>query len=54
MERYEREVCRRSAHVIAVSELDVKTMVGNYGVQKIDAVETGVDIAYFAPPKLAG
>jgi len=53
MERYEREVCRRSAHVIAVSELDVKTMVGNYGVQKIDAVETGVDIAYFAPPKLA-
>jgi polysaccharide biosynthesis protein PslH len=50
MQDFERNVCRRSAHVVAVSDLDVNTMVASYGVDKIDAVETGVDIDYFAPP----
>jgi sugar transferase (PEP-CTERM/EpsH1 system associated) len=53
MERFEGSVCRRSAHVVAVSDLDVQTMAGTYGVDKIDAVETGVDLDYFAPPKFS-
>lgn len=52
MERYEREMCRRAAHVVAVSDVDVKTMAAEYGVEKIDAVETGVDLDYFAPPNV--
>jgi glycosyltransferase involved in cell wall biosynthesis len=51
MEAFERNVCRRSAHVVAVSDLDVKTMTAAYGVNNIDAVETGVDLDYFAPPE---
>jgi sugar transferase (PEP-CTERM/EpsH1 system associated) len=51
MEAFERNVCRRSAHVVAVSDLDVQTMRESYGVNNIDAVETGVDIEGFAPPK---
>jgi glycosyltransferase involved in cell wall biosynthesis len=36
--------------VIAVSEADAKTMRELYGVSRVNAVPTGVDVAFFTPP----
>lgn len=49
MVRFEREVCRRVAHVVAVSEADERHFRERYGVAEASAVATGVDTAYFAP-----
>ncbi len=49
MLRYEREVCRAVKSIIAVSDVDAATMREKYGVSRIAAVPTGVDIDYFAP-----
>lgn len=56
MLRYEGEVCRKVQKVIAVSEEDATLMRRWYGVERVDAVPTGVDAQYFrarAPEKLA-
>ena len=53
MLEYERKVCRSVKSVIAVSEADAKTMRELYGVSRVSAVPTGVDVAYFTPPSEA-
>jgi glycosyltransferase involved in cell wall biosynthesis len=50
MFRTEREACLRAAHVIAVSENDAAQMSELFGVERISAVPTGVDIDYFRRP----
>ncbi len=50
MQRYEGQVCRAVKNVIAVSDQDAQTMRSLYGVARVAAVPTGVDIEHFAPP----
>lgn len=50
MESFERDICRRSGKVIAVSAVDSRTMGDLFGVRNVGAVQTGVDIGYFEPP----
>jgi polysaccharide biosynthesis protein PslH len=47
---YEGLVCRSVKNVIAVSTIDASTMQSLYAISRVDAVPTGVDIDYFAPP----
>lgn len=47
---YERSMCRAAGHVIAVSEEDADRMRSRFGISRISAVPTGVDIDFFAPP----
>jgi sugar transferase (PEP-CTERM/EpsH1 system associated) len=49
MLEYERQVCQSVKNVIAVSEADAARMRELYGVQRVAAVPTGVDVAYFQP-----
>jgi len=49
MLRFEGEVCRAVKSIIAVSDIDAATMRSKYGVSRIAAVPTGVDVDYFAP-----
>jgi len=44
---YEGEVCRKVRNIIAVSESDAETMRSLYGVSRVAAVPTGVDVDYF-------
>lgn len=53
MEAFEREICRRAGHVVAVSGVDRTAMRDLFGVERISSVATGVDIAYFMPPPAA-
>ncbi len=46
---YEGEVCQAVKSVIAVSEADAARMRELYGVQRVSAAPTGVDIGFFAP-----
>jgi glycosyltransferase involved in cell wall biosynthesis len=46
---YERAMCRAAGHVIAVSEEDADRMRSRFGISRISAVPTGVDIDFFAP-----
>src|SRR5260370_19044950 len=46
---YEREACRSVAHVVAVSDADRESMQTRYGVSRITAVPTRVDVPFFAP-----
>src|ERR1700736_2261022 len=48
---YESQVCRAVKSVIAVSEADAEMMRSQYGAQRVSAVPTGVDTAYFARPE---
>jgi len=50
MFEYEAAMCRRAAHVIAVSEADQNQMSKEFGITNITAVPTGVDLDYFAHP----
>jgi glycosyltransferase involved in cell wall biosynthesis len=50
MFRTEREACRTAAHVIAVSQNDAAQMNELFGVERISAVPTGVDVEYFRRP----
>jgi glycosyltransferase involved in cell wall biosynthesis len=50
MWRYEKNVCARVRRVIAVSDGDAQTMRSEYQAPIVDAVPTGVDLDYFAPP----
>jgi polysaccharide biosynthesis protein PslH len=49
MVSYERQACRQARKVIAVSELDARTMQKLYGVSA-GWTDTGVDVDYFTPP----
>ncbi|MEK7754597.1 MAG: glycosyltransferase family 4 protein [Acidobacteriota bacterium] len=48
---YERQVCRRVARVVAVSEADAELMRARFGVSNVAAVPTGVDVDWFKPPR---
>jgi glycosyltransferase involved in cell wall biosynthesis len=50
MFRYERDICRRAAQVIAVSPVDRDVMRELFGLERVRDVATGVDIEYFQPP----
>ena len=50
MLEYEGQVCRQVKNVIAVSDQDAHTMRTAYGASRVDAVPTGVDLEFFAPP----
>jgi glycosyltransferase involved in cell wall biosynthesis len=50
MVAHEGEVCRDVKNVIAVSEQDAEAMRADYGVRRVDAVPTGVDLEFFARP----
>jgi glycosyltransferase involved in cell wall biosynthesis len=47
---YEGEICRAAKNVIAVSATDAHSLRSLYGVSRVAAVPTGVDLDYFAPP----
>jgi len=46
---YEKEVCRRVARVIAVSEVDAAQIQEMFGVSPVAHIPTGVDVAHFTP-----
>ncbi len=48
MRRFEAAVLARYGRVIAVSERDAKALHARYGHPAIEAIETGVDLDYFA------
>jgi glycosyltransferase involved in cell wall biosynthesis len=50
MLRYERDVCRASRRVVAVSPVDAGNMRSLFGISDVPDVPTGVDMDYFAPP----
>ncbi|HTB13809.1 MAG TPA: glycosyltransferase family 4 protein [Bryobacteraceae bacterium] len=52
MFRYEKEVCRTSRHVVAVSDTDALRIKEMFGVDSVSSVPTGVDLEYFDPPEV--
>jgi glycosyltransferase involved in cell wall biosynthesis len=48
--KFEHSVCRRAAHVIAVSEDDASSLRELCGISNVSTIPTGVDVAYFARP----
>lgn len=50
MWNYEREACRRAAHVVAVSETDAAILRKEFDIDRVSWVATGVDLGYFTPP----
>lgn len=50
MAEYEGQVCRAVRRVVAVSEADAELMRREYGVERVYAAPTGVDLDYFARP----
>jgi glycosyltransferase involved in cell wall biosynthesis len=53
MFRYERDVCRRAAQVIAVSPVDRTAMCDLFGLERVRDIPTGVNIEFFQPPAAA-
>jgi len=51
MQAWEREECRRFAHVVAVSEQDATDFQRDYGVSEVSHVPTGVDLDFFRPAR---
>lgn len=47
---YERKITNAVKNVIAVSDADARNMRELYGVKRVAAVPTGVDVSYFTPP----
>jgi len=52
MVSYEQQACRSARKVIAVSELDARSMQKLYGVSGVGWTDTGVDVDYFTPAGL--
>lgn len=50
MAKYEGQVCRDAAHVVAVSRKDAARFKEMFGVQRVSEVPTGVDVEAFTPP----
>jgi len=46
---YEKETCKRFDWVAAVSKEDAEMMRGDYGIENVSDVPTGVDTEFFAP-----
>jgi glycosyltransferase involved in cell wall biosynthesis len=46
---FERDICRSAAGVVAVSDADASLMQSMFGVPRVSAVPTGVDVDYFTP-----
>jgi glycosyltransferase involved in cell wall biosynthesis len=53
MERFERQICRTAAHVVAVSALDAAMMRQQFGIEDVSDIPTGVDVAFFTPHSAA-
>src|SRR5438445_238766 len=53
MRAFEQRECRRFDHVIAVSEVDRDTFRNEYGVTRVSAIPTGVDVDFFRPSSTA-
>jgi sugar transferase (PEP-CTERM/EpsH1 system associated) len=51
METYERGVCQRVSHVVAVSPEDSDRMRRMFNIEHVSAIPTGVDVDYFRPPE---
>jgi len=47
---FEREVCRRARHIIAVSKTDAERMSSLFGVDRISHIATSVDVEFFRRP----
>jgi len=47
---YEQQACQRAGHIVAVSGQDAETMRRLYGVTRVSAIPTGVDIESLTPP----
>jgi glycosyltransferase involved in cell wall biosynthesis len=47
---HERAACRCVKNIVAVSEADAEVMRSLYGVSRVSAIPTGVDVQHFAPP----
>ena len=52
MEAYEGRVCRSAGHVVTVSEIDAARIRQMFGVNKVTCIRTGVDLDYFARPRI--
>jgi glycosyltransferase involved in cell wall biosynthesis len=50
MFRFERDICRRAGRIAAVSGQDAATMRELFGVERVTAIPTGVNIEFFTPP----
>ncbi|MGH9720896.1 MAG: glycosyltransferase family 4 protein, partial [Bryobacteraceae bacterium] len=48
MFEYERRVCQKAGHIVAVSDVDAGEMKRLFGVTRISAIPTGVNLEYFA------
>jgi len=48
MRAFEREACGRFTSVIAVSERDSVLLAERYGLARVERIDTGVDVAFFA------
>jgi glycosyltransferase involved in cell wall biosynthesis len=48
-ERFERKVMGEVDRTVAVSALDAQRLRRDFGAQRVDVVENGVDLAYFQP-----
>lgn len=53
MHEYEKAVCRKAAHIVAVSDVDKETYAREYGAVHCDVVPTGVDVDFFRPSAAA-
>src|SRR5215813_1256859 len=53
MRAFEQRQCQRFDHVIAVSEADRDTFRAQYGVTRVSAIPTGVDVDFFHPSATA-
>lgn len=49
MQRFEGDTLRRFGRVIAVSRRDASALERRFGLAEVDAIDTGVDLAFFAP-----
>jgi polysaccharide biosynthesis protein PslH len=50
MARYEGEVCREAAHVVAVSKKDAERFSALFRARRVSEIPTGVDVSSFTPP----
>src|SRR5215470_7828539 len=53
MRAFEQRQCLRFDHVVAVSEADRDTFRAEYGVTRVSAIPTGVDVDFFRPSSTA-
>ena len=53
METYERRVCGKAKHVIAVSDIDALRMKRMFGIESVSGVSTGVDTGILRAPDSA-